>query len=127
MTKYATVDAAGRPLGFYCEDIHGEAIPKGAIKISDEVYAQWITNTQSLALKGGTLADVGVAPPPASWATVRARRNRLLAQSDKTQLPDSPLASDAKLAWAEYRSLLRKLPQTYTDPSVVVWPAAPSF
>lgn len=42
---------------------------------------------------------------------MRAIRNRLLAESDWTQLPDSPV--DA-VAWAEYRQELRDAPSTWT-------------
>lgn len=53
-------------------------------------------------------------------ASRRRQRDRLLAASDWTQLPDSPLASGWRDAWATYRYALRNLDMTGTD-----WPAAP--
>lgn len=57
-----------------------------------------------------------------AWASARAERNRLLAASDWTQLPDVPLAT--KQAWATYRQALRDLTQQ-SDPLNIVWPTAP--
>ena len=48
----------------------------------------------------------------------RATRNELLAGSDWTQMPDSPLADEAKTLWATYRTALRNLPTSEGWPSV---------
>ena len=48
----------------------------------------------------------------------RATRNQLLASSDWTQMPDSPLTDEAKTSWATYRSSLRDLPTSEGWPSV---------
>ena len=53
---------------------------------------------------------------------VRAERDRLLAASDWTQVPDSPVDS---AAWAEYRQALRDLPENTIDPENPVWPTPP--
>lgn len=50
---------------------------------------------------------------------IRSERNELLAQSDWTQVPDSPLTSTKKQAWAQYRQQLRDFMATVTDPSTV--------
>jgi hypothetical protein len=41
---------------------------------------------------------------------VRNKRDQLLAQSDWTQMADSPLSAEQKAAWAAYRQQLRNLP-----------------
>ena len=46
---------------------------------------------------------------------VRIERNRLLVESDWTQLSDSPLIEEKKLAWQAYRDSLRDLPETYLE------------
>ena len=64
-------------------------------------------------------------PPPnteAQWAVVRTERNKLLVDSDWTQLPDAPV--DAA-AWAAYRQALRDV-TTQADPFAIVWPESPS-
>ena len=55
-------------------------------------------------------------------------RNQLLADSDWTQMPDSPLADEAKTSWATYRSSLRSLPEHENWPSLeeADWPTKPS-
>ena len=54
--------------------------------------------------------------------TVRVKRNKLLLDSDYTQLDD---VTKNKSAWATYRQQLRDLPQTVTDPLNVTWPTPP--
>jgi hypothetical protein len=53
---------------------------------------------------------------------LRDERNRRLAASDWTQVPDAPVD---RLAWAEYRQALRDLPANTTDPRNPNWPTTP--
>jgi hypothetical protein len=57
------------------------------------------------------------------WAQVRVERDRLLAACDWTQLADAPVAD--RTLWVTYRSQLRQIPETQTDPSNIVWPVPP--
>jgi hypothetical protein len=52
-------------------------------------------------------------------------RNRRLAESDWTQMPDSPLDDATKAAWATYRQELRDLPTAENFPNVA-FPTPPS-
>jgi hypothetical protein len=52
-------------------------------------------------------------------------RNRRLAESDWTQMPDSPLDDATKAAWATYRQELRDLPSAEGFPNVA-FPTPPS-
>jgi len=58
-------------------------------------------------------------PENQATVNVRAKRNQLLADSDWTQLADSPVDKDA---WAVYREALRTLPQQAGFPYSVTWP-----
>ena len=60
-------------------------------------------------------------------AAHRATRNDLLAASDWTQMPDSPLTDEAKTSWATYRTALRDLPTNENWPSLedADWPTQP--
>jgi len=49
----------------------------------------------------------------------RLHRDRLLAESDWTQLPDAPVDQQA---WADYRQALRDFPATWTPGPTVVFP-----
>jgi len=57
---------------------------------------------------------------------VRDDRNRRLADCDWTQLADSPLDADAKLAWQLYRETLRMVPEQAGFPWNVQWPPVPA-
>ena len=76
--------------------------------------AQTVTNDQAQA-DADALAS--------SWASLRTERNALLASSDWTQSPDSPL--DDKADWATYRQELRDLPASTEDPDSPSWPTPP--
>ena len=60
-----------------------------------------------------------------AWDAVRAERDRLLAASDWSQMPDNALDAPTIAAWAAYRQELRDVPQTQDDPDSIVWPEAP--
>lgn len=54
---------------------------------------------------------------------VRGQRDRLLLESDWTQLPDIP--ESTKILWEPYRQALRDVPQQEGFPLSVVWPTKP--
>jgi len=57
----------------------------------------------------------------------RATRNKLLDDTDWTQMNDSPLSNDNKTAWATYRNELRNLPDDDAWPNLSDedWPVQP--
>jgi hypothetical protein len=67
-------------------------------------------------------ADASAAKVGAQWNVIRAERNKLLVESDWTQLPDAPV--DAA-AWATYRQALRDVTDQ-ANPFAVIWPESPS-
>lgn len=69
-------------------------------------------------------ADIMAADDhPVLWLEIRRERNRLLSESDWTQVPDRPEAS--RLAWQAYRQALRDLPETFSAALDVVYPELP--
>jgi hypothetical protein len=84
-------------------------------------------NTAELFAEMQPHAAPYVFPPPPTAeelaAQVRIERNRLLAASDWTQLPD--VTEAIRSAWAEYRQALRDIPQQSGFPENVVWPTKP--
>lgn len=56
---------------------------------------------------------------------IRTKRNRLLYESDWTQLPNGPLSSELQTAWATYRQALRNITAQSGFPTDVVWPTSP--
>lgn len=72
-------------------------------------------------------AEIAEMAIPAAAKQNRMQRDMLLAQSDWTQMADTPLSDSAKAAWASYRTLLRDLPATSAWPMIEDsdWPTAP--
>jgi len=54
---------------------------------------------------------------------IRRNRNRLLRESDWTQLKDIP--EKISKPWADYRKKLRDIPEFFDDPDFVVFPDKP--
>lgn len=59
------------------------------------------------------------------WQEVRELRNSLLARSDWTALPDTPLSADQRGLWMAYRQALRDVTDQ-ADPFNIVWPEPPA-
>ena len=59
-------------------------------------------------------------------ADIRGQRNKLLADTDWTQIPDAPLSGEEQLAFATYRQELRDLMNNlgddYSELANVTWP-----
>jgi hypothetical protein len=66
--------------------------------------------------------EVTQIPEPEMSEKVRDKRNKLLAESDWTQLSDSPAD---RAAWAAYRQTLRDISAQAGFPWEVTWPAKP--
>jgi len=64
-------------------------------------------------------------PDEVFWERLRDERLIKLVVSDPTQLPDVPLTSSQKTAWATYRQALRDLPENTEDPKNITWPSQP--
>lgn len=59
------------------------------------------------------------------FTSLRRERDRLLKESDFTQLADAPFNSEKKSEWAVYRQALRDLPENTEDPLNPTWPTEP--
>jgi hypothetical protein len=93
----------------------------------DSYYDNYIAaQTPVIATNEAALQSL-ITPPTVNdmELAIRRARNRLLALTDKTQLPDSP-AAPISTNWATYREALRNLPTQSGFPTTVVWPIPPS-
>jgi len=59
------------------------------------------------------------------WSAIRLVRADLLYESDWTQLGDCPLSEQSKTEWANYRRVLRDIPETYANVESIEWPTKP--
>ena len=62
------------------------------------------------------------AEPARKWATIREKRDALLAACDWMANSDVTMSD----AWTAYRQALRDVPSTQADPDNVVFPTEPS-
>lgn len=110
--------------GFYDSGIH-ISMPHDAVEIAAEEYeALLAAQAQGKRIVAGHNGKpVASDAPPPSAEVIRARRDKLLAASDWTQLPDAPVDAEA---WAGYRQELRDLPQQEGFPANCVMPAPPA-
>jgi len=93
---------------------HTQRVTEGTPTLVGVVWTQTWTVTD--------LSELELAEAIANqWTRVRRDRNRLLADCDWTQLPDTPV--DATV-WTTYRQLLRDI-TTQSDPFNIVWPTKP--
>lgn len=99
------------------------------------IYQQAVIDYQNEIQR---LEDEKIAQEAASeaakdyWAELRIMRDKLLSNSDWTQIPDAPLTETQKTAWQTYRQQLRDLPENIQDPKPLVldsshsdWPISP--
>ena len=68
--------------------------------------------------------EVAAEKAEAQWAVVRAERNKLIASTDWTQLPDAALTNVQTANWGSYRQALRDI-TTQSDPFNINWPVSP--
>ncbi|MGP3699184.1 tail fiber assembly protein [Rhodobacter sp. NSM] len=69
-----------------------------------------------------TAEGKAAAARQAAEEAARARRDKLLAGCDWTQVADAPVDREA---WAGYRQALRDVPQQAGFPAVIAWPEPP--
>lgn len=116
--------------GFYTAAIHSE-LPADGVEISQDCHATLLAAQAEgfviVANPDGYPIAAPHQPTAAELITqMRARRDRLLRESDHTQFPDYPLNSADRAAWAAYRQALRDVPENAIDPTAINWPTAPS-
>ena len=100
--------------------------------MSDNAFAVTASSFRAInndaSLHPGETAVSEVPKTVLAWIEADQRRQeraKLLRGTDWTQLPDSPLTSGEREAWADYRQALRDLPAQPGFPDCD-WPIAPS-
>lgn len=72
-------------------------------------------------------AERAAARISAQASEVRARRDRLLAETDCTQVLDAPVSDESRAALRVYRQALRDVTAQEGFPMAVVWPELPEI
>lgn len=100
-------------------------LPFTADPTDPEVHGR-VIYARAIQGEAGPIAPYEPPPPPTEEevaAEVRAERDRLLAATDWTQLPDVPQAT--KDLWAPYRQALRDVTEQPGFPHDIEWPEPP--
>lgn len=91
-----------------------------------EYETRWVKGEDLIYREEIVAATVdGEAQTAHEAETVRNERNRLLRESDWTQLTDSTLDETGLVLWQSYRQALRDVPQQAGFPFIVDWPEKP--
>tara|TARA_R110000796_G_scaffold234044_1_gene352663 strand:+ start:1525 stop:1968 length:444 start_codon:yes stop_codon:yes gene_type:complete len=146
--KYALLDETKRILSVSDTEIEGTLELETLVQVSDEdaeifsstkveeVYqAQdgnevvYIRTTEPLFYVDGQILTLSkknwIESPDRVKEAHREMRNKLLAESDWTQVFDTPLSSEAKGAWAMYRQKLRNLDSLINENGKLSFPEKP--
>lgn len=102
-------------------------LPADVVMLTSSEYNELLQRsslgeTPQLGKDGESVAYAKPTPPDPMIA-LRAKRNRLLDDSDWTQLADAPITAEQKIQAASYRQQLRDLP----DSGAVILPSPPAF
>jgi hypothetical protein len=120
--RYAILDQSSICVNLIlCDDISAWPLPTGFVAVEDTGFCIGAT----YAFNEGAWVLVQGLPGPSEEQLaqeVRQQRNELLAESDWTQLPDSPADHEA---WAAYRQALRDVTSQEGFPWDITWPEAP--
>lgn len=111
-------------------DLRGKYAGAEVVRVTESLGRKCIPASVEREISGHKIREVEYKSDPRGTAAytlddVRAQRDALLSASDYTQLPDMPLSTEIRAAWASYRQALRDLPGTYADASEIAWPVAP--
>ena len=102
-----------------------------AVQVTREPYTayetEWVKGVD-LVYREAVVSQVvdEAARGEAMAETIRDQRDRLLAESDWTQLTDAPLTDEEKTDWAAKRQAWRDVPQQEGFPRAVEWPETPA-
>jgi len=102
-------------------------VPEGAVPVEFAAYKAMLkAQGEGKYISTDDAGNPILLDIPVTWADFRPQRNRLLSESDWTQLSDAVLSPELKAAWATYRQQLRELPEAYSDPQAITWPTPPT-
>lgn len=127
--KYALINPRGRILRTSEEAFRFTPEGREVAELTDEQALEVETSSEPLFLIEGELltfkAKLWREQPETVKELLRPERNRLLAESDWTQLNDTTLPEDHLAAWAAYRQDLRDLTNEIDENGEVDFPEKP--
>ena len=111
--------------------------PKAKFILRGDTYAglEWLDKSQTKPTEGEINAKITELESAEPFRLLREERNRLIAETDWTQLKDIDLDIIRERNWKNYRQALRDLPAKSNpkldsygnlDMSSITWPTKPS-
>jgi hypothetical protein len=109
-------------------DAEGRFIAAHSLSLPEPTHCNWKLESAELAvvLTSSHVLEAGrwvLEPSNNLLEGVRKHRNKLLAKTDWTQLPDAPTAT--RQLWTEYRQALRDITDQ-PDLGNIIWPTSPN-
>lgn len=83
--------------------------------------------TLEIAKREAYNGEVTVEDIPMTDEEARAQRDKLLADTDWTQVLDAPIDSATREAYRAYRQVLRDIPEQEGFPETITWPELPTI
>lgn len=102
-------------------DLDGKPMTEEYKEMETVTEEQTYTMMTVTAMTEGTLPDM----TEELAAEVRAQRDKLLAETDWTQVLDAPISAESREAFRAYRQALRDITEQEGFPTDVVWPEMP--
>ena len=94
--------------------------------VLSDVSMPYTTETDyQMALSEAWQGEVTVEEVPETAEEIRARRDKLLADTDWTQTLDAPIDAATRESMRTYRQALRDVPQQDGFPADIQWPELP--
>ena len=127
--KYALINLKGLVIETSDEEFTFTLEGTEVVELTDEQAEQVEASSEPLFLIEEELltskAKLWREQPETVKELLRPERNRLLAESDWTQLNDTTIPEDKLAAWAAYRQDLRDLTNSINENGEVVFPVTP--
>ena len=95
-------------------------------QIFSGVSLGWSESNEELAKREAYNGEVTVEEIPMTADEARTQRDKLLAETDWTQVLDAPIDAATREAYRAYRQALRDIPQQEAFPDTITWPELPS-
>ena len=123
---YAYANAQGY-VQFFQTNGEEQTLPNLTAYILDELPPPSPNNYYSFSIK--TLEWIDARTEQQKYddeaRQVILKRNKLLYESDWTQIPGNPLTQSVQQQWAVYRQELRDIPNQFGFPFSINWPISP--
>lgn len=91
-----------------------------------DVSLGWSKANEEIARREAYNGEVTVEDIPMTEDEARAKRDKLLADTDWTQVLDAPIDAETREAYRTYRQALRDIPEQDGFPETITWPELPA-